>query len=257
MEQWWRFANSLKLRMALHLTKVDPKAAKEWAEEAVASGVIERTDQEVGLFTFGVGFQHPLINIVTWNDTKLQRIVRESPYESRPSLHSLSVLKTPTRFPMWVMLPVLQLSSDRGAVHVSSVCVRVLLPVSDSRLVPTSTMRSVLLQDSARRQLPPPLYLMKLSEVCFLRAEGALRGWNMGGTAQQFYEEGIRYAGLEDRDTHSNNDYAELVDAYMQREAPVDYTYVDPTGNTPDVPSVTKDWCEVERGLSTRRQSLR
>ena len=86
----------------------------------------------------------------------------------------------------------------------------------------------------------PPLYLMKLSEVCFLRAEGALRGWNMGGTAQQFYEEGIRYAGLEDRDTHSNTDYADLVDAYMQREAPVPYTYVDPTGNTPDVPSVTK-----------------
>ena len=26
------------------------------------------------------------------------------------------------------------------------------------------------------------------AEVCFLRAEGALKGWNMGGSAQEFYE---------------------------------------------------------------------
>lgn len=30
------------------------------------------------------------------------------------------------------------------------------------------------------------------AEVCFLRAEGALKGWNMGGSAQEFYERGIR-----------------------------------------------------------------
>ena len=29
------------------------------------------------------------------------------------------------------------------------------------------------------------------SETAFLRAEGALRGWNMGGTAQELYEQGV------------------------------------------------------------------
>ena len=33
---------------------------------------------------------------------------------------------------------------------------------------------------------------MKLSEVDFLRAEGALRGWSMGGSAQQVHARGIR-----------------------------------------------------------------
>ena len=33
---------------------------------------------------------------------------------------------------------------------------------------------------------------MNASEVAFLRAEGALRGWAMGGDARSFYEEGIR-----------------------------------------------------------------
>ena len=30
------------------------------------------------------------------------------------------------------------------------------------------------------------------AEAYFLRAEGALRGWNMGGTAQSLYETGIQ-----------------------------------------------------------------
>ena len=49
-------------------------------------------------------------------------------------------------------------------------------------------------------------YVMKAAEGYFLRAEGILRGWNMGGgTAQQWYEDGIRtsikneaaYKGIE------------------------------------------------------------
>lgn len=36
------------------------------------------------------------------------------------------------------------------------------------------------------------IVVFRASEVAFLRAEGALRNWNMGGTAKDFYEEGIR-----------------------------------------------------------------
>lgn len=44
-----------------------------------------------------------------------------------------------------------------------------------------------------------PIYAMKWAEVDFLRAEGALRGWSMGGTAQSFYERGIKNADCGDR----------------------------------------------------------
>src|SRR5690606_35616519 len=37
-----------------------------------------------------------------------------------------------------------------------------------------------------------PNVVMSAAEVYFLRAEGALRGWNMGGTAEELYNEGIR-----------------------------------------------------------------
>jgi hypothetical protein len=43
-----------------------------------------------------------------------------------------------------------------------------------------------------------PLNIMFASESYFLRAEGALRGWNMGsGTAQSFYEAGVTLAFQE------------------------------------------------------------
>ena len=240
MEQWWRFANSLKLRMAMHLTKIEPETAKKWAEEAVASGVIENTDQEVGLFTYGVGFQHPLINIITWNDTKLSASFEsllmslDHPYThylfSKNSDPITNVGKNPGS-----SAPQVTEAETRIVGMREGVTPGLGQQVGSNQYDAFSAPSKKVLDGNF-----PPLYLMKLSEVCFLRAEGALRGWNMGGTAQQFYEEGIRYAGLEDRNTHSYDDYDKLVGDYINREAPVNYTYVDPTGNTPDVPSVTK-----------------
>ena len=52
-------------------------------------------------------------------------------------------------------------------------------------------------QDVAGYSLPKlqatsPLPICVAAEVAFLKAECALRGWNVGGTAQDFYEEGIK-----------------------------------------------------------------
>ena len=42
-----------------------------------------------------------------------------------------------------------------------------------------------------------PIVWMTAAESYFLRAEGALRGWNMGGTAQQLYNQGIAASFIE------------------------------------------------------------
>jgi len=39
-----------------------------------------------------------------------------------------------------------------------------------------------------------PTYFITYAEVCFLKAEAALKGWSVGGTAQQFYNDGVRAA---------------------------------------------------------------
>lgn len=84
-----------------------------------------------------------------------------------------------------------------------------------------------------------PLYFVKYAEVLFLRAEGSLRGWNMGGTAQEFYERGIENAYVEDPMMPTST-YTEAMSDYMNLERPIDYVSVDPMGEGEDWPSVTK-----------------
>jgi hypothetical protein len=81
--------------------------------------------------------------------------------------------------------------------------------------------------------LTDKLRFMEASESFFLRAEGALRGWNMGGgTAQSFYEQGVTLAFAE-RGINLPGGY--LTDA-TSTEAP----YIDPQNSSNNSPSLNK-----------------
>ena len=242
LEMWARFANSLKLRMAIHMANVEPDVAKQWAEEAVASGVIESTDQEVGMFISYLGCDHPLVQISQWGDTRLS-----ASFESL--LFSLDHPYTKYLFAK-NSDPIAKVGKHGSAPEEGTPAgTRVVgmregtVPGLGQSVGSNTYIAFSQVDKETMATIQPPLYLMKLSEVCFLRAEGALRGWNMGGSAQSFYEEGIRYAGLEDRQYMGDptfDQYSTYLDEYMGRTTPVDYTWVDPTGNDDDVPSVTK-----------------
>jgi hypothetical protein len=81
---------------------------------------------------------------------------------------------------------------------------------------------------------------MDVAESYFLRAEGVLRGWNMGGpTAQQFYEDGIKVS-------LKANGVVAGVDAYLQSTG-TQIAYVDPKRpdyNSPPLTDVTVKWDE-------------
>ena len=67
----------------------------------------------------------------------------------------------------------------------------------------------------------------------------------MMGNAKDFYEKGIKKGSCEDRenyyqDENGDNPYDKGIDAYIQQENATPYTYVDPTGETDPVESVTK-----------------
>ena len=51
-----------------------------------------------------------------------------------------------------------------------------------------------------------PYVWMTASEVAFLRAEGALRKWNMGGEAKDFYETGVKLS-FEEHGASGAEDY--------------------------------------------------
>jgi hypothetical protein len=72
-----------------------------------------------------------------------------------------------------------------------------------------------------------PMQIISSSESYFLRAEGALRGWNMGGTAQSFYTAGVQ-ASFQEKGVTMPSGY--LSDA-TSTAAP----YVDPMNASYDV----------------------
>lgn len=237
---WIRFANSLKLRMAIHMSKVEPATAKQWAEEAVAGGVIENEVDEIGFFPSLLGRDHPLIEITGWNDivmgasfiNLLQNL--DHPYMKYLFTKNSIALEKSKQAVSGTSAPAV---TPKGSVYVGMR--NGVTPGIDQTADANPYVGYSMLDRTYFAECNPPLYLMKVSEVNFLRAEGALRSWNMGGTAQSFYEQGIRTAYLEDRNFPIKK-YVNYVDDYLKVDAPKGIAYVDPQGLTPDMPSVTK-----------------
>lgn len=237
---WIRFANSLKLRMAIHMSKVEPATAKQWAEEAVAGGVIENEADEIGLFPSKFGTAHPLVEIMGWNDlvmgasfiNLLQNL--DHPYMKYLFTKNSIALEKSKQAVSGTSAPA---TTPEGTVFVGMR--NGVIPGEGQAADANPYAGYSMLDRTYFAECNPPLYLMKVSEVNFLRAEGALRGWNMGGTAQSFYEQGIRTAYLEDRNSPIK-EYVNYIDDYLNVDAPKGIAYVDPQGLTPDMPSVTK-----------------
>lgn len=240
MELWIRFANSLKLRMAIHMTGIEPETAKTWAEEAVRDGVITDVDNEVAIYPALSGKDHPLVEITGWSDAVMGASFLnllenlDHPYMKYLfTKNSVGLAKSPQ---------AVEGSSCPATTPMNSVYVGMrdgVAPGEGQAAANNPYCGYSMLDKAYLAQTQAPLFLMKCSEVYFLLAEGALRGWNMGGTAKQFYEQGIRNASLESR-SFTGNKYNQLVDEYLNVEAPKGIAYVDPQGLTPDMPSVTK-----------------
>ncbi len=248
-----KFANSLKLRMAMHIVKVEPETAKRWAEEAVASGVVESADEQQGLYPIIWGFLHPLRDVFNWGDLRLSASFESlimsldhpySKYLIKPNSYDIVNPNTGEVLPKGT-----RICGIRSGLLVGEGQVAALNP-----LQAYSEIDGGLFAD----RLMAPMYFLKWAEVDFLRAEGAIRGWNMGGEAKDFYERAIRNAYFEDPLFVKYGAYADLVEDYLNLEEPVDYVSVDPLGAGKPWPSVTKigvKWNEGDN-LETKLEKI-
>lgn len=242
-DNWMRLANSLKLRMAIHIAKVEPALAKKWAEEAVASGVIETLDQQMAIRNEVSGTTSPLMEISgTWNDTRLNASFEsmmmsyKHPFlENAFEKNTIDIAEKqftdrqgnilpPTREPLKANSRILGLRSGIRMLSGQNTQVNFRCGYSGLSLDRKGIKYT-------------PLYVMKLSEVLFMRAEGALRGWDMQGTAADFYKQGVMNA-FPDGDF--SKIYASFVSDYLELQEPYPYTYEDPYNYRYDLESVTK-----------------
>ena len=240
MSSYIKLANSLKLRMAMHIVKVEPTTAQRWAEEAVAGGVINSKNDQHGQFPANYGATHPLVEIAnSWGDLRLCA-----------SFESL-LMSLDHPYTKYLFLPNGYDITNRSTGEVTPAGTRICgirsgTLVGDGQTYALNKYQAYSTFDNAVVAAKScPLYFIKWSEVEFLRAEGAIRGWNMGGDAKKFYETGIRNAYLED--PNQSTQYSKYIKSYLAQKDPVNYVSEDPLGDGEPWESVTKigvEWNE-------------
>lgn len=168
--QWLKFANSLKLRLAMRIVNVNASKAKQAAEEAVAAGVITSNNDNALLKVDGISSVNPLYTICEgYNDTRMGANMESFLKGYNDPRIGLLFTK--------VALPAGSTPDYHGIRNGSRFSGNAYAVFSKLNVTLTT-----------------PIQWMAAAEIYFLRAEGALRGWSMNGTAQSLYETGIRTA---------------------------------------------------------------
>lgn len=170
--QWLKFGNTLRLRLALRISGIEPEKARTEAEKAVEGGVMTELDDNAFM---RVSFNTPNgMNYQTgWN-------------EQRMSANMESLMKgwnDPRMQKYWA--PALSDGQYRG-VRCGMTPAQQNIPQNSND---NTSNVSIYLQPDNMNTTPQTI--MYTAEAYLLRAEGAVNGWQMGGTAQELYEKGI------------------------------------------------------------------
>jgi len=227
VNKWLKFTNTLRLRLALRISKVDPTRAQAEAEAAVADGVLTTSpDEDAYVKRSLTGDDNNGLSIMSdWNEFRMSATME-------------SVLKgySDPRMPVY-FLPAQRTGTyegERNGLTATQLTQSVNLHDANSHAGPRWASPSY---GGNADYLSTPQNVMSVAEAYFLRAEGALLGWNMGSgaTAQQLYEAGITNSmkqwGITD---------AAVINAYINSMstpiAPNDYL------NSPPVTDIPVKW---------------
>ncbi|MDR0332715.1 MAG: SusD/RagB family nutrient-binding outer membrane lipoprotein [Dysgonamonadaceae bacterium] len=162
---WIRLANSMKLRMALRISNVNATLAQQMAEAAV--------NHEIGVMYTNA--HNALKPVVATNPIFMQAHDWSDERVSADIVSFMNGFNDPRRERFFTPATFV----GGGFIGMRS---GVIIPSTGSGTANFSNIN--ITRDT-------PIMWMNAAEVSFLKAEGALRGWNMGGSAEGFYNEGI------------------------------------------------------------------
>ena len=174
---WVKFANTLRLRLAMRIVYADPALAQAEAEKSANNpiGFISSVNDRAALqHSANLVYYHPLYEIAySFNAGECRMSASMDSY--------LNGFADPRK-------AVYFTKADDGNYH------GVRQGILSTTWTPyTGTKISSLNMNTSTTQI----VWITAAESYFLRAEGALRGWNMGGTAQNFYNQGISVSFVE------------------------------------------------------------
>ena len=221
VKQWLKFANSLKLRLAIRISYADPALAKTKAEEAVNDPnglLLTNADNALVIAGKGVPTRNGLwVDDISYKDTRMNA-------SAESILKGFSDPRLSKYFNLSTIVPG-DYKGVRNGISFSG--------------KPDGYVNS----SSSSLKESTPVQYMCAAEVSFLRAEGALKGWNMGGTAQSFYAEGVKLSFEQVN--------ASGLDVYLANNTGTQAPYTDPINaannvpaNSPLLSKITVKWDE-------------
>jgi hypothetical protein len=170
-KKWVKFANTLRLRLAMRVVYANPELARIEAEKSIANsiGVITEADEKTSLqHSANLVYHHPLHEIAyNFNAGEARMSASMDAY--------MNGYKDPR-------LPAYFKTAVKGGYH----GVRLGVVTSVWNKYVGDNISNLNVDESTTK-----IVWMTAAESYFLRAEGALRGWAMGGSAKDFYEKGI------------------------------------------------------------------
>lgn len=160
MAKWKKLANSIKLRLAINLADVDPATAKSAAESAIASGIIASEADSYSLAFDGGVFTNPLYDDMVASG-------RNDFIPSSIFVNPMNTASDPRRAAYFTPLTN---GTYKGGVYGT-----LNVFANFSHVNPTFTSGAA------------PGKLLSYTEVLFLKAEAAARGFSAGDTAANLY----------------------------------------------------------------------
>ena len=182
--RWKKLSNSLMLRVAMRLSKVNPAKAKEYVEKAVAKGVFTSNYDSLVL-QHDASPQGVKTNPITssWVRNDLNKGDANIKY-SKTFIDELKNNNDP-RLRIYAKLEATGNNNPADQQGLANDAKE--FPGGDKRLFSDPNTSTVL-------RLDAPTLIMSYAEVQYILAEAAVKGWNVGGDAKTFYEDGVKAA---------------------------------------------------------------
>ncbi|SHG21069.1 SusD/RagB family nutrient-binding outer membrane lipoprotein [Flagellimonas flava] len=200
VDKWIKFANTLRLRLAMRVKYVDAGLSQSNAEAAIAGGVMTSNDDN-GLIQTNLNFTNSYTTITQWG-------------EFRMSADMESVLKgyqDPRVATYYAPAATPDAADDPAGVEFPYEGMRNGQTAESKATTTFNDLASNMAGPYTAGGDPGPAWIvMTASEAYFLRAEAALEGWAAGGTAEDLYNQGITQSHLQhgyDGTNLSGDDY--------------------------------------------------
>ncbi len=217
---WVKFANCIKMRMAMNMVKYDAGTAQMKFEQAVTDDVGVLTESDAR----DVAYYQEQNACALWQ-------IGNSWHDIRLGASLENILKRYNH-------PLLTRWFDTNAYPIKEKASGIQAPIDVYGVRTGISMRNNNTTGKDKGGYGPFATLtgdfkymhqsfFKRTESLFLLAEGALRGWNtLGRSAQNLYEAGIRLCFQENGITDET-----VIDEYLAQTAAKDIDYVDPYNN--------------------------